>query len=417
MKLDLHIGTEKTGTTTFQRWGDANRTALLQQGIVYPRCFGDTNHRKLSIVGMAAQSADPAFLTSGIKTAKDHTAFVQALRAEFRAEASLYGTGVRWLVSSEHLHSRVNTPEMVRNVANFLGEVFDDITVHIHLRPQIDVAVSLASTHSRGNGIVNRGWFNAIGPESTYYNYLDLVQRWRQTFGADRVRIIPFTREPDITTAICARLKIDTAGLSPPQRANEALDWRTIALVNHLAVAARQARQVLHLPNGFLDSVAVRERLQIGEDLARSVQDRFDASNAELCALVPDITEADLRPDWSRYKGRPNLTALPPSSIYGSQMLELIQTYETMIAAERAQRHLAEAERAIARNNPANAEAFIQKAEEEMGEMHDTARGHRQRTAIAARIAAVRAELEKTRNSPPRVRPNPGRKPQRQRKE
>ena len=33
MKLALHIGTPKTGTTTLQRWFAQNRTALQAQGV------------------------------------------------------------------------------------------------------------------------------------------------------------------------------------------------------------------------------------------------------------------------------------------------------------------------------------------------------------------------------------------------
>jgi len=35
-RIDLHIGTHKTGTSTIQQWLDRNQTALLRQGILYP---------------------------------------------------------------------------------------------------------------------------------------------------------------------------------------------------------------------------------------------------------------------------------------------------------------------------------------------------------------------------------------------
>lgn len=407
MKLALHIGTEKTGTTTFQQWANANRAALLAQGIVYPRCFGDANHRKLSILGMRLENADDAFAANGIATGADHAAFVRDLRAAFLEEVREHGPDVRWLISSEHLHSRVRTVDMVQKVGDFLREVFDDITVHVHLRPQVDVAVSLASTLTRAQGTVNRAWFNAINAQGWYYNYHDLVLRWRQVFGADRVKIIPFAREPDITRALCSRLDIDATGLPAPQRVNEALDWRLMALVNHLAAAARQGRRQFRLPPGFLDAAPVQERLQIGEELAREVQARFDASNAALCALDPTIAEADLRPDWSRYAGRPNLTVVPAASIYGGQMLDLIDAYEALLAAERARRHLAEAERAIARGNTVNARNFIQKAETQAGQLRDDSRDARPLAAIETRIDTLRAELDEA-AAPPAPRSQPG---------
>ena len=47
MKLILHIGSEKTGTTAIQRFFKKNRERLIQNGIYYPLApmVPDGNHR------------------------------------------------------------------------------------------------------------------------------------------------------------------------------------------------------------------------------------------------------------------------------------------------------------------------------------------------------------------------------------
>src|SRR5262249_2779168 len=45
----LHSGTEKTGTTSIQAAGDANRDALLNFGVLYPKNPGKSNHVGLAI--------------------------------------------------------------------------------------------------------------------------------------------------------------------------------------------------------------------------------------------------------------------------------------------------------------------------------------------------------------------------------
>src|ERR1044071_8432469 len=52
-KLHLHIGCEKTGTTSIQRFLRANRELLAQTGVLYPRAPGEENQMGLAV---AAQS-------------------------------------------------------------------------------------------------------------------------------------------------------------------------------------------------------------------------------------------------------------------------------------------------------------------------------------------------------------------------
>ena len=55
MDLYLHIGTEKTGTTSVQKFFKANRALLAKNGIVYPVAPGKQNH-----MGLAASAQDTA---------------------------------------------------------------------------------------------------------------------------------------------------------------------------------------------------------------------------------------------------------------------------------------------------------------------------------------------------------------------
>ena len=48
MKAFLHIGTEKTGTTTIQHFFAHNRSNLLRDDFLYPCSPGEANHTKLA---------------------------------------------------------------------------------------------------------------------------------------------------------------------------------------------------------------------------------------------------------------------------------------------------------------------------------------------------------------------------------
>ena len=48
IRLLLHIGTEKTGTTTIQHFCTDHRRELLAQGILYPRSLGGPGHKRFA---------------------------------------------------------------------------------------------------------------------------------------------------------------------------------------------------------------------------------------------------------------------------------------------------------------------------------------------------------------------------------
>lgn len=64
-KLILHIGTEKTGTTSIQKFLNLNKDELLNEGIFYPMgtCGTDNypNHRKLATACFNLGHEDDSF--------------------------------------------------------------------------------------------------------------------------------------------------------------------------------------------------------------------------------------------------------------------------------------------------------------------------------------------------------------------
>jgi hypothetical protein len=271
------------------------------------------------------------------------------------------------VISNEHCHSRLATAEEVARARDFLRPHFDDIEVLCVLRPQVDVAVSLASTISRVRFPVSSRFFDKVTPDNPYYDYAALVRRWSDAFGEDRLTLCNFAEVPSVAAYLAARLGVDTAGFAPQERKNEAIDVRTMAIVNAVKVP-------LFLPDGtrnpfgelFIDKLPCTERLQIGETLARRIQSRFEASNAALADSPParraGLAAADLEPDWRRYGGPSNLAMLDQDCPFAGQLDELIRLFNERIALETLQLRLAHAERAVARGRWKNARRWLGQA-------------------------------------------------------
>ena len=129
MKLALHIGTAKTGTTTLQGWFSSNRAGLGDQGVWYPTTPGAENHRRLMTYARDTTKPDSSFVKFGIKTEADHEAFRHQLAHDLadEVESSAARGHKTWLMSSEHLHSKITTAAMIGRLHSLLSPLFDQI--------------------------------------------------------------------------------------------------------------------------------------------------------------------------------------------------------------------------------------------------------------------------------------------------
>lgn len=345
MKLALHIGTAKTGTTTLQRWFADNRDGLGKQGVWYPVAPGAENHRRLMVYARDTSKPDASFAKNGVKTAADHKAF--RTRLQHKLERELQGSAKRghriWVMSSEHLHSKINSPAMITRLRDLLVPMFEEVTVYLHLRPQVDLLISNSSQRARMGRPVTRAELtrDAVSTSSSYFNYNRIVSHWEAAFGAEKLRLTPFKRRPDMLGLMIEMLELDMTRLAPVVRANRGLDWRAIGLAN-VVNAGFAAANLGEPPDFHLDGMPGTERLQLGRQLAQELQARFDDSNAKLAARRSDVTASDLVPDWSVYSEASNLALVEAPCLFTEQLTYMIRRFAQDTAVERWRRHMAE---------------------------------------------------------------------------
>lgn len=187
MKLVLHIGTEKTGTTSVQAWLESNRDALSCRGIFLSNVLGRPNNRALAHAFQ--NDVDPYLLPMGIRTAGDVKAFrtsiLRKLANEVKAAAKDHDL---MIISSEQFHSRLFFDEEVSKLAHQLKKIFSDVTVVCYLRHQLEMRRSFYSTLVRqGLFVALEDFDNNIDEQSLYYNHEALVRRWEAAFGANQL--------------------------------------------------------------------------------------------------------------------------------------------------------------------------------------------------------------------------------------
>ncbi|WP_238367975.1 hypothetical protein [Mesobacterium pallidum] len=241
--ITLCIGLEKTGTTTLQGLCDAQRKALMAQGILYPALLGRRNHIFLAAY---AQDDDKTCNVRQAILAKQGVDAPELRRmTERQVETIAARAGYsRLLLSNEHLHSRITHPGELERLKRLLAPVGSRFRIAVVLRRQDRVAESSLSTQMKG-GRPNIEPVLPAGAElPLFYRYYDLLDMYEEVFGQGSVHVAIYEDQEREDTDLVSLFE-DAAGipgaLSRPQdapRRNPALSrdgLRILGRINRLA--------------------------------------------------------------------------------------------------------------------------------------------------------------------------------------
>ena len=260
MRCILHIGTEKTGTTSIQAFLDLNRSHLRSCGILVPRSVGGPNNIGLAVAAYNPFHLDDYVKSIGLQTPQrllnHQSRLIDALRREIEQSKS---DGVDTVCfSSEHLHSRLRAEEEVarlREILLILG--FKEILVIIYLREQAALVRSLYAT-----AVLYGGRTTAI-PEPRGEEYWDnlcdhrrSLLRFRKVFGVESVRPRLFVPEDFVGNSLIADF-LSTASIDLPSdellfsgRENESISAYGLEVLRRL-----NDKQPMYLEGGALNPI------------------------------------------------------------------------------------------------------------------------------------------------------------------
>jgi hypothetical protein len=196
----IHIGVEKTGTTSIQRFLAANRGPLKALGYCYPLSLALGNENHVKLCGLA-QSQTPRYPTVynmlRITGPDGRREFDLRTRREFDDEIAQLPPSVHTLIfSNEHLHSNMLEPGETQNLHDIVSAYAREIKVLAYLRRQDELSVSLFSTRIKGG----EAWKNVLpmiqGPEALpyYFDYEAILNNYASAFGESGIIARVFER-------------------------------------------------------------------------------------------------------------------------------------------------------------------------------------------------------------------------------
>jgi hypothetical protein len=197
LKAIVHIGTEKTGTTSIQRYLYQNRAKLKGAGFHFLQCAGKKNNQALPAYCLDEHRRDDYFRDRGIQTLEQRQEFqrrfVKAFDREIRGLPQHVTTVI---MSSEHFHSRIRTEAELDNLSKLLTPYFDEIKIVCYLREQATTCQSYYSTHLKSGGTESFSEFlERCRPENTYFNYHEMLANWERGFGFESLDASLFLQE------------------------------------------------------------------------------------------------------------------------------------------------------------------------------------------------------------------------------
>ena len=242
MKLILHIGTAKTGTSSIQGFLKKNIDQLKRNAIYVPKVpmTADGNHRWAPLFANYNKSDD--FVRKlRFKSDKDKKRVIDEKKWKFIAECqNAVSTCNTIILSSEHFQSRLIEVDALQRLRGLLEKVADKIIIVIYIRDPLKTAVSRLSTEIKVGGTPS----GLHSPSYKYFqnicNHVQTIKRWKKCFPSAEFVVRRFDRKflakGDVVIDFCSQT-IDNfceEEYEFPKPANETLTLTGMAVLRKL---------------------------------------------------------------------------------------------------------------------------------------------------------------------------------------
>jgi hypothetical protein len=286
-RVILHIGTEKTATTSLQEFFRLNQEQLSTQGIWYPSDESlDYCHRGGHFPLAASLMEERPEFISKEKYFEAEQLFKQLISDfDLRDEDTL-------LLSAEHFSSRCSRFDITLTLSQLLAGL--DVKILVYLRPQQEMLISAYSTLIRRGGKqslaeARQRW---LRPHSLYFNHLIMLESWLENFSRESVAVRIFQEqvlvEGDIHADVMDYLGIELPSPKYPERLNTPISKE---LVDFLYLANQ------HFPQWGDED---RKGWELGQKFRREVIPFFHDGTPIEQLLSPEV-EADTEAFYEDY--------------------------------------------------------------------------------------------------------------------
>lgn len=196
-ELILHIGTQKTGTTSIQRFLGLNQELLKKQKFLMPKSLdiGNTHHRWITSIALNAEKKDGLLINLGYESKQQQLQALSIKLKNFREECDKSEPNSRWIITCEHLQSELQTKETIFKLKYILKEYFGKVKIILYIRDPLATTISLWSTQIKYGAKLR----SLPIPSHPFYekvsNHKKTIQNWESVFSRENITVVKFQKK------------------------------------------------------------------------------------------------------------------------------------------------------------------------------------------------------------------------------
>jgi len=189
MKAILHIGTEKTASTTLQYFLKTNNNILKEHGYSCTTCLekGNNNDAHLAVTAYNLTRRDGLTMQANITNNDDLLNFQKETLERLKAELKEISQP-NIIFSSEHIQSRLTNIEEIKRLKSILKKLgFKEFCIIVYIRNPAITANSFYSTVIKSGRMTD----SPSKPQNKYINNIcnhkQTIERFMSVFGKDAI--------------------------------------------------------------------------------------------------------------------------------------------------------------------------------------------------------------------------------------
>ena len=242
----LHIGLEKTGTTSIQFLLRENRQQLLKSSVFISKSSQSGNNFHLAIASYSKFREDGLTrqlgLTTEAKLQKFREATIRSLAEEIRTEAP-----ERLILSSEHFQSRLLGVEDIGSLKNLLEQAgCQNFKVVLYLRDPLKIVMSHHGMAIKKGIHVTSDFYRPQHPRISHIiDHKKTLDNWAEVFGRENIdaRLYPEGQSGDVLIAdFLKTVEIETHQLDLSKQELRNVNLTDLALEALNAINAKSDR-------------------------------------------------------------------------------------------------------------------------------------------------------------------------------
>ncbi len=285
----IHIGLEKTGTTTIQEFAYQNRSLLTVDNIYYPDSPGIKNHTNLPAYAYDKNLNDLA-VRKNITNTNDRIYFRNSFEEKFKRELKpIREKKMNLLLSSEHLSSRVGDESEIRKLLSLFTSLNYQPKIIIYLRRQDEMLLSTYSTWVKCGATEE---LNHNAYKKKRYDFLSQLKLWENCVGQENIIVGLFHKKRllngDLIQDFCKKVDINYKQYELPEsKLNKSLSAIQLAFLKDFN------KNIPELIDGeknvlrgdiitALESIVDNSRATLPSNIRSEIQEYFKKDNGSI---------------------------------------------------------------------------------------------------------------------------------------